>query len=488
MDNPTQRPAAQRPAIVKCIVYTALYLLFLYWVESWWGLIVVPLIIDAYITRRIPWTWWKQSPRPTVRTVMSWVDAIVFALVGVYFLTNFFFQNYVIPSSSLEKTMLTGDYLLVSKVAYGPRIPQTPLTMPMTQHTLPLVGWKSYLERPHWDYRRVRGLGAPRLGDIVVFNYPAGDTVALNMQDRDYYGCVYDAGAAVLQQTGEYLALAPETSYAVQQQQYAKRYAAGRALLVANEDDAGEIVARPTDRRENYVKRLVGMPGQTLQIKHDVIYLDGKAQRQPRDVQFAYDVTFIAPLDDDTKRELNISNEDLGLDTWDGFFQGACTMPLTAYAKSELELRGIIAPGATRRAPASGDMLYPLNKAKRWTTADYGPLWIPKRGATLTLTLDNLPAYERCIRIYEGNRLEVKDGQILINGKATSSYTFRLNYYWLMGDNRDNSADSRFWGFVPEDHIVGKPLFVWISLDKDRGWFSGKMRWNRLFKWVGNIR
>ena len=176
----------------KCVTVLVLYLLFLLWVKSWLGLIVVPFIFDVYITKKIKWQWWKNS-EPPVRFIMSWVDAIVFALVAVYFINLFFFQNYVIPSSSLEKSLLTGDYLFVSKVSYGPRIPETPLTMPLTQHTLPVLKCKSYLEWPKWDYRRVKGLGHVELNDIVVFNYPAGDTLVSNEQYQaaDYYQMCY---------------------------------------------------------------------------------------------------------------------------------------------------------------------------------------------------------------------------------------------------------------------------------------------------------
>ena len=483
---------------VKFALYLIPYLAFLYWVESWWGLIVVPFIFDSCITKKIKWGWWKEPEvGPATRFIMSWVDAIVFALVGVYFLTQFFFQNFVIPSSSLEKTLLTGDYLLVSKLAYGPRIPQTPLTMPMTQHTLPIINCKSYLEYPHWDYRRVKGLGNVEVNDIVVFNYPAGDTVALAQQNQDYYRLAYQIGDQLLgTQTADTTSifpqtivipatasLLPETSYEEQQRIYNNVYAAGAAYMRQHPEEFGEITSRPTDRRENYVKRCVGLPGQTLQIKNDTVYLDGKPNPEPENVQYAYEVTFKQDLPDELKRELGITEEDLyaqrnGNTVW---------MPLTHKVRKQLEARKDIVASIARAVPDAG-WLYPQNMAKDWTTANYGPLWIPKKGETLRLTLANLPIYERPIRVYEGNSLVVRGGKIYINGKVADSYTFKLDYYWMQGDNRDNSADSRFWGFVPEDHIVGKPLFIWISLDPDYGLFDGKMRWSRFFKWVGDIK
>ena len=483
---------------VKFALYLIPYLAFLYWVESWWGLIVVPFIFDICFTKKIKWGWWKEPEvGPATRFIMSWVDAIVFALIGVYFLTQFFFQNFVIPSSSLEKTLLTGDYLLVSKLAYGPRIPQTPLTMPMTQHTLPIINCKSYLEYPHWDYRRVKGLGNAEVNDSVVFNYPAGDTVALAQQNQDYYRLAYQIGDQLLgTQTADTTSifpqtivipatasLLPETSYEEQQRIYNNVYAAGTAYMRQHPEEFGEITSRPTDRRENYVKRCVGLPGQTLQIKNDTVYLDGKPNPEPENVQYAYEVTFKQDLPDELKRELGITEEDLyaqrnGNTVW---------MPLTHKVRKELEARKDIVASIARAVPDAG-WLYPQNMAKDWTTANYGPLWIPKKGETLRLTLANLPIYERPIRVYEGNSLVVRGGKIYINGKAADSYTFKMDYYWMQGDNRDNSADSRFWGFVPEDHIVGKPLFIWISLDPDYGLFDGKMRWSRFFKWVGDIK
>ncbi len=463
---------------VKFIVALILYLAFLYWVKSWWGLLVVPFIFDVYITKKIRWQWWKESEGP-VKWIMSWVDALVFALVAVYFINLFFFQNYVIPSSSLEKSLLTGDYLFVSKVSYGPRIPETPLTMPLTQHTLPVFECKSYIEWPHWDYRRVKGLGKVELNDIVVFNYPAGDTLVSNPQYQaaDYYQMCYSFGSQLIEN-------APNVDSLNAQQRwnyYKFVYDAGRQYIKNNESIYGEVMTRPADRRENYVKRCVGLPGQTLQIKDRIVYLDGKANKEPDNVQYTYIVKLKANIPDELMKELGISMEDLVSLNQNGF------MPLTKRAVKELKARKDLVESITLNTEATKSDIYPLNGNLGWTRDNYGPVWIPQKGKSITLTLDNIAIYERPIKVYENNDLEVKDGKIFINGKQTNKYTFKMDYYWMMGDNRHNSADSRYWGFVPEDHIVGKPIFIWWSSDPDRSGFGG-IRWHRLFRWVDNIK
>ncbi len=463
---------------IKFGVVTALYLLFLLWVKSWWGLVVVPFIYDVYITKKIRWQWWRDS-EPPVRFIMSWVDAIVFALVAVYFINLFFFQNYVIPSSSLEKSLLTGDYLFVSKVSYGPRIPQTPLTMPLTQHTLPVVGCKSYIEWPHWDYRRVKGLGSVELNDIVVFNYPSGDTLcsAPQYQAMDFYAMCYALGYQI---TGA--AANPDSLGAAERLRYYQTvYDAGRSYIQANPGEYGEIITRPADRRENYVKRCVGLPGQTLQIKNRIVFLDGKPNKEPDNVQYSYYVKLRQGLPEELMHELGISNEDvMSLNTM-GY------MPLTKRAVAALAQRKDLVESIELNTDATDTDTYPLNGNMHWTRDNYGPVWIPAKGESIKLTLDNLPVYERPIRVYEGNDLQVRGGKIFINGKEATSYTFKMDYYWMMGDNRHNSADSRYWGFVPEDHIVGKPIFIWWSSDPDRSGFAG-IRWNRLFNFVDNIK
>ena len=472
----------------KLAVVLFLYALCIVWVQprsiTGWLLTLAGalLLFDVYITKKIRWQWWKTAEGP-VRFIMSWVDALVFSLVAVYFINLFLFQNYVIPSSSLEKSLLTGDYLFVSKVSYGPRIPQTPLTMPLTQHTLPLIQAKSYIEWPHWDYRRMKGLGKVQLNDIVVFNYPAGDTIVTEpaYQSFDYYGMVYSLGQQIYEQN---LADAVNPANLNRQEQYdyfKMIYNLGRNYIANNPNTYGSIDSRPTDRRENYVKRCVGLPGQTLQIKNRIIYLNGKANKEPDNVQYTYYVKLKGNLPDDFMHDLGISMEDLTSLNQNGY------LPLTKKAAKALSARkDLVASVRLNTDQYVGD-LYPLNAVTGWTRDNYGPVWIPQKGKSIRLTMDNIAVYERPIRIYEGNDLEVKNGHIYINGKIANSYTFKMDYYWMMGDNRHNSADSRYWGFVPEDHIVGKPIFIWWSSDPDRKGFEG-VRWSRLFRWVDNIK
>ena len=466
----------------KFVVVLVLYLLFLWWLKSLLGLIVIPFIYDAYISKKIRWDWWKDLDNP-MRMVMSWVDAIVFALVAVYFINLFFFQNYVIPSSSLEKSLLTGDYLFVSKVSYGPRIPQTPLTMPLTQHTLPVGEIKSYIEWPQWDYRRAPGFGKVQLNDIVVFNYPAGDTVVSEprWQPNDYYQMVYAYGQQILHESGIKANL-DSLSPMLLRQYYRMAYSAGRQYILNNPNEYGKLIARPADRRENYVKRCVGLPGQTLQIKNRIVYLDGKPNKEPDNVQYTYYIKLKEMIPEDLIKELGISQEDLTQ-----LNQQGC-MPLTQRAYKQLKARkDIVASIRINNDRIVGD-IYPLDARYGWTRDNYGPVWIPQKGKSIKLTLDNLPIYERPIRVYEDNDLQVtENGKILINGKEATEYTFKMDYYWMQGDNRHNSADSRYWGFVPEDHIVGKPILIWWSSDPDRSGFEG-IRWERLFRFVDNIK
>lgn len=468
---------------IKMSIITIIYLLFLVWVKSLLGLIVVPFLFDLFITKIIKWNWWKELKDGFLKSVMSWIDAIVFALVAVYFVNIFIFQNYVIPSSSLEKSLLIGDHLYVSKVAYGPRKPMTPLTMPLTQNTLPLSNKKSYFDKPQWEYERVKGTGRIALNEIVVFNYPSGDTIVNNPMyiNSDYYSIVYQIGRDLCKPV-------PLDSLTIlgQRQVYDFYYSVGRQYIKNNEDIFGKISARPVDRRENYVKRCLGLPGQTIEIVNGDVYVDDILNKQPDNMQKSYRVTLAKPIPEALRKDMSLSLEDLADNNNK---PGVVVFPMTNDAYRLLSNHTDIATDITLFQVTDYAWLFPLNMHTGWTIDNYGPVWIPQKGSTINLTLENLPLYERAIGVYEGNDLKVdKNGTITINGEVATSYTFKMDYYWMMGDNRHNSADSRFWGFVPEDHIVGRPVFIWLSLNQDKKWGQkGKIRWERQFKRVKNI-
>jgi signal peptidase I len=335
------------------------------------------------------------------------------------------------------------------------------------QNTLPILGCKSYLDWPHWGYKRVAGLGQVKRNDIVVFNFPAGDTVSSKISNPDYYTLIHELG---------------------------------RERVWNDKATFGDIIYRPVDKRENYVKRCIGMPGDTLSIVNNQVYIDGVAAKNPKEMQFNYFVeTDGSLLTEEQFRLLDVSRDDrqmtskaliehLGFQpNASGSYNPVYHLPLTQKAyeiasKLPVVKRILIEPDNLYE-----NDVYPLGYKTGWSRDNYGPVWIPRRGATIPLTPRNLALYGRCI-YYEGNRLDVQpDGSVLINGKPATSFTFAYNYYFMMGDNRHNSADSRYWGFVPEDHIVGKPIFIWLSLDKDRSLFDGGIRWNRLFRLVDNI-
>ena len=416
--------------------------------------------------------------------VLDWVDAILFALVGVYIINTFFFQNYQIPTSSLEKSLLVGDFLCVSKVSYGARSPMTPLSLPLMQHTIPWLDIKSYLDKPQLEYKRF-GSDEVQRGDIVVFNYPSGDSVVTKYQNGDYYHL---------------------------------KMQVGREQIVNDPDQFGELIYRPVDRRENYVKRCVGLPGDTIAFIDDVVYIDGVAQAIPENRQLKYVVqTDGTPIPPAVFDQLTISQDDrvyqqneyptatpqdsmiltqAGLKMNEGKNILLYSSLFLTQDKVDLLLKQpyvltvMTQNQFLNNTKSKRDMIYnpayPIYyyKNRQVRHGDFPALWIPKRGATITFDTDveyKVAAYERCIKNYEFNDFRYENGQVYINGQPAKDYTFKLDYYFMSGDNRDNSADSRAWGFVPEDHIVGKPLFIWLSLDKDKGWFDGKIRWNRLF-------
>jgi len=464
----------EKKQYIKFAIAAVLYGLFILWMQNGWLALGYILLADIYLTKYIPWGAWKKTNNPTLKSIYDWIDDIIFALVAVYFINLFIFQNYQIPSSSLEKSLLVGDYLFVSKVSYGPRVPNTPLSFPLVQNTLPILNCKSYLDWPSWDYKRVAGLGQIQRNDIVVFNFPAGDTVATLQQNPDYYTLV---------------------------QMY------GREAVRMNKQSFGDIIYRPVDKRENYVKRCVGLPGDSLSIRNNQVYINGKAAQNPKNMQLNYFVETETPLTETMFRNWGVSRDDympygqpctvtdpetlsfLGFQpNANGAYNLVYRFPMTEAMVAQIKKLPSVKKVIVEPEIIGGTMYYPVDYDNGWTRDNYGPIWIPKRGATIELTPENLALYRRCIKNYEHNELEEKDGAVYINGEKATTYTFQYDYYWMMGDNRHNSADSRSWGFVPEDHIVGKPIMIWLSLDKDRSLFDGGIRWNRLFRWVDSMK
>ena len=482
---------------LKFAIWGLIYILFIVWVGNFWWLLLLPLIFDVFITKFIPWSFWKKTKNKTLYTICSWLDAIIFALVAAYFITTFLGQNYQIPTSSLEKSLLVVDFLFVSKASYGPRVPNTPLSFPLVQNTLPIFNCKSYLENPQWKFRRLKGWDKVKRGDIVVFNFPAGDTVPTKMNNPDYYTEIHQRGIDIIARRNNWTYSQINN---INISDYKDDiYKAGREFLHTNKSYYGDIVWRPVDRRENYVKRCVAVAGDTLEIIDNQIFINGKIEEDFDGVQYNYFVqtdgtalteTFFDKLkiskdDQNMKKNMQMRNpmvyeylvKKCELD--DSF--PIYYFPMTKEVKEKVEKLNYIKKVVIEPSEASGDV-FPISADYGWNRDNFGPLVMPKRGATVDLTLENLPIYEHVIKNYERNTLAVKGGQIYINGELSNSYTFKMDYYFMMGDNRHNSADSRFWGFVPEDHIVGRPVFVFISFDKDKGLFNGKIRWNRIGK------
>jgi len=382
-------------------------------------------------------------------TAREWIDAGVFAVVAATLIRTFVFEAYTIPTGSMEKTLLVNDFLFVSKFSYGPRIPNTPLSVPFVHNTLPVTNGNSYVEWVKVPYTRWFPSPVKR-GDVVVFNFPDGDTV-INLPEfqsqRPYYEVCRELGRG------------NEDS--------------GRQIVLGNPDQY-PIGLRPVDKEENYIKRCTAIAGDTLQIKNQVLYIDGKAQPFPPESETNYTVnTKGQPLDEQVMKDdynLDINNGDEIRPTG---IPNQFDMLLTWAAHQKMLSSGLaksIVPDID-----SDLSVYPYVNSYTWSRDNYGPLWIPAKGATLTLTPQNYPLYERAIRVYEGNELEMKDGKFLLNGQPVTQYTFKMNYYWMMGDNRHGSQDSRYWGFVPEDHVVGEAWMIWMSWDKG-------VRWRMLFQ------
>ena len=366
----------------KFTFWALLYIAWVIWLGNFWWLFGLIVIFDVFITQKVHWNFWKKRYKEGEKkdALNDWLDAIIFAVIVVTFINIFFFQAFKIPSPSMEKTLYTGDHLFVGKLTYGPRIPQTPLTIPFTHNTI--FGKESYSKLIQSDYRRLKGFRKVQRGDIVVFGFPNGDTVLRKAPVEDYYTlCRYYGKKTVISKLGP-------------------------------------VVARPADKVDHYVKRCVAVAGDTLEVKDGLVWVNGEQQKIYDGIQI-------------TARLEKVQND---------------------YRE-----------------------IFPFSPEYTWSRDYFGPLWVPQKGATVQLTSENLPLYRRIIEVYEHSSLE--------DALAAGEYTFKMDYYFMMGDNRHNSLDSRYWGFVPEDHIVGRPVVVWLSTDSGKR-FPRSIRWKRFLKFV----
>ena len=406
--------------IVAFIIFTIAWTLFVYVLEGEW-LYFIPLIVgDILFWETLNYKFWKKrekKPKKKKSEVRSWIDAIGFAVIAATILRTFLIEAYTIPTSSMEKSMLIGDFLFVSKVAYGPRVPMTPIAFPLVHHTMPIGNGKSYTEAVQLPYHRMKGLGEIKRNDCVVFNWPA------------------------------------------------------------------ETLRRPVDKKENYVKRCVGVPGDKIELIDAQLMVNDAPQEEPEGMkkQWHYNVSTKG-----TGLNPNILYEKYDI-TEGGYGRNKNEYNLTLTNESRDAIQNFTNVTSVKRQYEKGgiyaDYIFPHDKNFKWNVDNFGPITVPAAGETVSITTENLSIYKDIIERYENNKLEVVAGEIYINDKVATTYTFAMDYFWMMGDNRHNSADSRFWGFVPENHIVGKALFVWMSWDKNAKGLK-KIRWNRLFSSV----
>jgi signal peptidase I len=433
----------------RLIVVSAIYVIWVLWMRNLWLFFGLIIITDIHLTKYINWRFWKRrKPREKkYKLSTELIDSLVWAVLVAVFLRVFIIEAYTIPTSSMEKTLLVGDYIFVSKIKYGPRLPITPITIPFSHNVMPFTkNATSFSTRIQFPYRRLRGLSSVHNYDIVVFNYPEGDSVLKENPDKNYYAL---------------------------KRQYGENYIKSQF----------HVIYRPVDKRDNYIKRVIGTPGDTVEIVHGTAIVNGVKEPHYSGIQYNYTVKTRGDHTDTLKFEkIDVSLYDITYNDYNSVYEFPLTrkqyrMVLDSNLYKNIIRYESIDPNSVN------NQTFPYDKNFMWTEDNYGPVKIPKKGDIVKINLENLALYQRIISTYEKNRLEIRNDSIFINGKYRDKYKFKMDYYFMLGDNRHNSNDSRYWGFVPEDHIIGKAIFIWLSLDKNKTWF-GNIRWNKMFKFI----
>jgi signal peptidase I len=456
---------SQKIKYIRFGIAAFIYILIVIWIGNYLFLLGLGVLFDIYITKKVNWSFWKRRDGNN-SSFIEWLDALIFAVIAVTLINIFLFQNYRIPTGSMEKSLLIGDHLFVSKLAYGPRMPNTPIAFPFTQHTMPIIKGKSWSNLVQWPYKRLAGLGRVKNYDAVVFNFPAGDTVVLEEQETSYYEIVRRTARDIMDRENYGNPVPRPADYFMEtaRKEVWNRYS---------------IVYRPVDRRDNYVKRCIGIPDDTLVIRGGSVYVNGQLVPERATQQFNYVVsTNGTTINPKVFERLGIYKSDQTMVSGSAYY-----LPLIkANAEALLKLANVrdVTP-VFSRAGEYAPHIFPYSRTYSWNEDNYGPLWIPSKGSTVDIDTSNLCLYERIIDVYEDNDLKIDGSTIYINGKVSDSYTFKMDYYFMMGDNRHNSADSRYWGFVPIDHIIGKPIFIWLSIYKEASGLK-KIRFNRIAK------
>jgi len=416
--------------------------LLIIWTNFWYLLIFNVVLFDIFITRKIDWTLRKYGLPRILQSTIEWLAILILAIGCSFSIKVLFVEAYKIPTPSMEETLLAGDFIFVSKLAYGPRLPETPMAIPFYHNKLP-SGKKSYSEKIKMPHKRLWGFSRVKRGDIIVFNFPEGDTMVVQYPGQNYYSLV---------------------------RQYGRDY-------ILSEFD---IITHPVDKRENYVKRCVGLPGDTLQIRNGDIIINGELRPKIPKQKFKYYVTTTGdPLPDDLLDSLKILKSTVTYNPVNSLHVLYLAEENVESLRSYPSVRSI-KQYAEPTLSFQNQEIFPHSNNFPWTGDNFGQLKVPAKGDTVQLNTLNLPLYQRIIDVYEQNDLQIKDGMIYINDESSDTYTIKMDYYFVMGDNHHNSADSRYWGFVPEDHLLGKAVTVWFSIEPDKSIIDG-LRKERIF-------